>query len=62
MWGSAGYWLKEDLELPETPMHLEAKGDSVTWPVDIGTFDQIDHTNVEHIEDSNGGFSRFVLL
>lgn len=62
MRGSVCYTLEEDIKVPETPMHLKAKGNSVTWPVDIGTFDQMDYANVEHVEDGDCSFSRFVLF
>jgi hypothetical protein len=42
-------------------MHLVAQGDSVVWPVDIRSFDEMDNTAVEHVEDGKGGFLRIVL-
>jgi hypothetical protein len=57
MRGSVCYTLEEDIKVSETSVHLEAKGNSVTWPVYIDPFDQMDHANIEHVEDCDGSFS-----
>lgn len=49
MLGSVYHRLKEDIEAPKKPMHLEVKGNGVAWAVHIRTLDEMDHAKVEHI-------------
>lgn len=54
--------VEEDLEAAEKPMHLEGKSHGVAWPVNVGTFDKMDDTDVEHIENGNGSLLPVGLL
>jgi hypothetical protein len=53
---------EKDLEVPETLMHVVGKGNGVTWPVDVSSFDEMNYTNVKHIKDSNGSLFRLALF
>jgi len=51
---------KKNFELSKVLMHLVAQGDSVVRPVNISSFNEMDDTAVEHVQNGKGGFLRIV--